>query len=60
MTTTEMFRRLKTISASDLDKAKYLVSQGYGAQGIKHETGLTIAQINAVFKRVYIDIEYGP
>jgi hypothetical protein len=50
MTTTEMNNRIQTISCDTLAKAKRLVAEGYGAQGIKHETGLTVSQINAVFE----------
>jgi hypothetical protein len=49
MTTTEMTKRLATIPFDTFCRAVEYVTQGYGAQGVKHVTGLTLAQVNAVF-----------
>ena len=49
MTNTEMSKRLATIKLDTFAQAVQYVSQGYGAQGVKHNTGLTLAQVNAVF-----------
>ena len=50
MTTTEMNKRLATIPLNTLCRAVQCINQGYGGQGTKIETGLTLAQVNAVFQ----------
>ncbi len=52
MTNNEIARRLISMTDDQISRVSDLVRQGYGAQGIKFETGLTIKQINAVFERV--------
>jgi hypothetical protein len=52
MTNAEMNRRLATLSPAAIDRVELLIKQGYGAEGIKHETGLKVSQINAVFQKV--------
>ncbi|CAA2140499.1 hypothetical protein [Hyphomicrobium sp. ghe19] len=49
MTANEIIRRLNTMTAEQIALVRTLIRQGYGGQGIKFETGLTIKQINAVF-----------
>ena len=49
MTNIEMSKRLATIPLDTLCRAIQCISEGYGGQGTKFETGLTLAQVNAVF-----------
>jgi len=48
MTNAEMNRRLATISEDRLVQARRLYREGNGGATIKIETGLTLAQVNAV------------
>jgi hypothetical protein len=50
MTNTEMNKRLASIPLNTLCRAIQCISEGYGGQGTKIETGLTLAQVNAVFE----------
>jgi hypothetical protein len=53
MTRNEMNRRLATIAdRAELRRAHRMVLEGYGGNGMKHETNLTVKQINAVFEWV--------
>lgn len=49
MTTKEMYKRLAEITTEQKERVIQLVKEGYGAQGIKFETGLPVRLINAVF-----------
>jgi hypothetical protein len=50
MTNTEMNKRLATIPLNTLCRVIQCINEGYGGQGTKLETGLTLAQVNAVFQ----------
>lgn len=52
MTTAEMNRRLNEMPVALIDDVKKMISQGYGAQGIKNSTVATLKQVNAVFQLV--------
>lgn len=52
MNTAEMTRRLNTMTDDDRARVRRLVRQGYGASGIRNETGLPLRLINAVFQQV--------
>lgn len=49
MSIKEMNKRLAEMTAIEIERVVQLVQDGYGAQGIKFETGLSIRLINAVF-----------
>ena len=55
MKTTEMTARLATMTGTQIARVERLIAEGFGETGIKHETGLTTAQINAVFAKVEAD-----
>ena len=50
MTTKEMKKRMSTLTHLQIEEIIQLIEMGFGAEGIKHETNLTIEQINAVFQ----------
>lgn len=56
MTKTEMTKRLATMTEAERNRVLGLILSGYGASGIKFETGLTIKQINAVFTKQELDL----
>ena len=53
MTTTEMIRRLDTLTEKEIAEIRSMIRQGYGAHGIKCESTYTLKQINAVFAYHY-------
>lgn len=52
MTRNEMNRRLNELTEYQRARVRNLIREGYGAQGIKHETNLSIRLINAVFQQL--------
>jgi fatty acid-binding protein DegV len=49
MTTTELNRRLATLTETQIADITAMIKQGYGAQGIVNEYNATLKQVNAVF-----------
>ena len=49
MSIKEMNARLAQMTVAQVERVIQLVKEGFGAQGIKFETGLPIRLINAVF-----------
>lgn len=49
MTTKEINKRIADMDAVLFAFVLRMIREGYGASGIKHETGATLKQINAVF-----------
>jgi hypothetical protein len=47
-----MNRRLAAMSAETIARIRVLIRDGYGAQGITHDAGVTLKQANAVFALV--------
>lgn len=52
MTEDEMNRRLSEIPEDRLSQIRKLIDEGFGAQSIRIETGVSIRLINAVFQQM--------
>lgn len=53
MTNSVMTARLALLTSAQIESVEWHIRQGFGAQGIHLETGIRVALINAVFKKVW-------